>query len=350
LFLNNPEQLIASDLGDPALGDKTVYRVAVGGTNRSFFEHVNRSGRTIGFGIQAYNAGTSTVRVKVVASGWVVGILGGAPFADLFAGHGSAPEVVLAPGRSTWLLRKDEGVAQGSFFSGVVDFDITGGELIINHIAYDSFAALDGSTSELGYVQRVEPDGTHEARMYKGIATASEADLGTLDCIVDDTTAGLLPVRVARYDLAAGAFLAPAVATGWTTHIGPAQNAAATTSDMVAIEDAPWRFEVLAASDGEGRPGNLGNWGVVYRTHLRVTNHGSVSRRVAYVISASPGAGAVIASSSGTAWVSARIEKGTTVELGAIRVAPGETRELEILWVLGGPSGGGIAHGISVDF
>ncbi len=350
LFLNNPEQLIDADLGDATLGDKTLYRATVNGANRSFYEHVNRTNRTVGFGIQVYNPGPASVRVDVVAAGWVVGILGGAPFADALGGAGDAAEVVLDAGRSTWIVRHDDQVPAGAFFSGVVDFDVSGGAVIVNHIAYDNFAALDGSTSELGYVQRIEPDGTHEARMYKGIASASETTLGPLDVTLDDDLpAGPVPVHVARFDRTRGEYANPIIATEWTTHIGPAQNANATASDMVSFDYADWRFSVWSDSDGEARPANLGNWGIVYSARVRVDNRGTRARRIAYVVRASPGAGAVIASRNTGAWSSRRLEKGTTFELGAVVVPAGEVRELSVQWVLGGPSGGGIANHLVVD-
>ena len=349
LFLNNPEQLITSDLGDATLGDKTLFRVTASGACRSFFEHVNRAGRTIGFGIQVYNPGPATVSVTVGAAGWVASILGGAPFADAFNGMGAAAPVTLTAGKSTWILRRDEAVTHNTFFSGVVDFDVEGGGVIVNHIAYDSFGALDGSTNDLGYVQRVEPDGTHEARMYKGVASASEADAGTLEVTVGDAV-GALPIRVARYDLGTGTYGAATEVRDWTTHIGPAQNASATTGDMVGFTYGAWTFDPLRASDGEGRYPNLGNWGVVYRLRVRVTNDGSATRTVTYRVSASPGAGAGIArSASGGAWTSHRLEKGVALDLGAVTVPAGATRELDVAWVLGGPSGGGLKNELWVD-
>jgi len=351
LFLNNPEQLIASDLGDAALGDKTLFRVTATGACRSFFEHVNRAGRTIGFGIQVYNPGPSTVTVAVRATGWVASIEGGVPFADALNGVGASAPVELAAGRSTWILRKDEAVSHGTFFSGVVDFDVAGGSVIVNHVAYDSFAGLDGSTTELGYVQRVEPDGTHEARMYKGVATASEADAGTLELALDDATpAGPLPIRVARFDLGAGAHLPLVEQRAWTSHIGPAQNASATTSDMVGFVYGPWFFDPLSPSDGEGRHPNLGNWGVVYRLSARVRNDGARQRRVSYRVTASPGAGAGLArQAQGGAWSAHRLERGEAIELGAVLVPANATRELVVAWVLGGPSGGGLNNEIVVE-
>jgi len=62
LFLNNPEQVISVDLGDATLGDTTLYRVTATGACRSFFEHVNRTGRTIGFGPSSRGSSTSMSR------------------------------------------------------------------------------------------------------------------------------------------------------------------------------------------------------------------------------------------------------------------------------------------------
>jgi len=351
-FLNNPEQLVLSDLGDAALGDVTLYRVTASGACRSFFEHVNKTGRTIGFGIQVYNPGPGARTIDVRAAGFVASIQGGEPFADALGGAGDAAPIELAAGASTWILRRDEAIAAGAFFSGVVDYDVTGGGVIVNHTAYDAFGGLDGSTSELGYLQRVEPDGTHEARMYKGRASASEVTLEGLAWTVDDATpAGPLPVRVRRYDLIGGAYGVPIVASAWTSHIGPSQNVAATTSDMVSFDLPGWGvFDPLVRSDGEDKYPNLGNWGVIYRVAARVDNEGASPRVIRARIEASPGAGAVIAArAGGGAWSAFRLEAGQARVLASTTVPAGHGAILEVAWVLGGPSGGAIKNEIVLE-
>jgi len=346
-FLNNPEQLVSVDLGDGDLGDKTLLRVSASGPCRSFFEHVNETGRTIGMGVQVYNPGPGERTVTVRGVGFVASIEGGVPFAEALDGEGAAAPIMLAAGASTWILRRDEAVPDGRFFSGVVDYDVDGGAVIVNHTAYDRFAGLDGSTSELGYVQRIEPDGTHEARMYKGRASASEAVLTPLELRFDEATAqGALPVRVRRWDLTTSTFEEPVEATSWISHIGPGQNVAATTSDMVTIELASFgTFDARTQSDGEGKYPNLGNWGVVYRLSARVTNEGTTTRTVTLRITASPGAGAALAWAVGDgAWSAHRLAAGATLDLEAATIGPGASAALDASWVLGGPSGGAIRH------
>jgi len=223
--------------------------------------------------------------------------------------------------------------------------------VILNHTAYDSFAGLDGSTTELGYVQRVEPEGTHEARLHKGIASASEADVGTRDEVIDDATpAGALPIGVARYDFEIGGYGASSDVRDWTIHIGPAQHPGAITSDLVGFAYGPWSFDPLTMSDGEGRYPNLGNWGVVYRLRVHVRNAGALARTLTYRVTASPGAGAGPARQvdDGT-WSAHRLERGEVLDLGAATVPAGTTRELAVAWVLGGPSGGGLENELGVD-
>ncbi|HRE89344.1 MAG TPA: hypothetical protein PK095_09400, partial [Myxococcota bacterium] len=248
-FLNNPEQLLTTELGDSDLMDTTLLRVTASGPSRSFFEHVNKSGRTIGFGVQAYNPGPQAATIAVEGVGYTVGIEGGRPFAAALSGEG-ATTLTLNPGQSSWLLRRDESVPSGSFFSGVVDFTVTG-SVVINHIAYDRFDRLDGSTAERDYVTRIEPDGTSEARMYKGVASASEAALELAFTVDDGTATGPLPVSVRRYDLASQRYGDWLEETRWLSHIGPSQNAASSVTDMVSFVFRAWTFDPLVRSDAE---------------------------------------------------------------------------------------------------
>ena len=218
----------------------------------------------------------------------------------------------------------------------------------MNHVAYDAFGNLDGSTTELGYVQRIEPDGTHEARMYKGTATASEATFEATFA-VRDADSGALAVRTRRWDTGSGQWLAPVLDDGWTTHIGPGQNAGATVSDMVSFVLGAWRFDPLVASDGEGRFPNLGNWGVTYRGRFVVENQGTRSRRVTWRLAASPGAGAAFAKGVAGVWSAVRLAAGAETNLAAVDVPAGGSAVLEASMVLGGPSGGALRQSLRVD-
>ncbi|MFO0750783.1 MAG: hypothetical protein U1F43_34705 [Myxococcota bacterium] len=349
-FLNNPEQLTTTELGDATLMDATLLRTTASGLSRSFFEHVNRSGRTLGFGIQLYNGGATPVTVTVRGVGFTVGIDGGALFAAALNGAGAVAPASLAAGASVWILRRDESVPTGSFFSGVVDFDVDGGAVTVNHIAYDAFAGLDGSTAERDYVQRVEPDGTHEARMYKGVASASEVAFEPTFTLAADALPGPLPVRTRRWDPALADYTAAVPDDGWTSHIGPGQNAAATTSDMVSFAFRAWRFDPLAASDGEDRYPNLGNWGVVYRLRATLHNDGATARTVAWRVTASPGAGAGLATATGDdAWVARHLDAGESFTPAVVTVPAFGTAVLDAGLVLGGPSGGALRPALVLE-
>jgi hypothetical protein len=347
-FSNNPEQLLTTELGDSDLMDATLLRVTAIGPSRSFFEHLNKSGRTIGFGVQVYNPGPGQATVTVRGVGFTVGISGGIPFADAFNGVGSAPAKTLAAGQSTWIFRRDDSVPNGSFFSGVVDFDVNA-PVTVNHIAYDDFAKLDGATAERDYVQRIEPDGTHEARMYKGVATASEATFAPTFAFSTLTPSGPLTVINRRFDLVGQTYGPPLTEDAWTSHIGPSQNAAATMSDMVSFLFRTWRFDPLVKSDGEGRYPNLGNWGVVYRLRAKLRNEGNLSRKVTWRLVASPGAGAGLAKTSGGAWTSHQLAAGASLNLGTVTVPAFGEVVLEGAMVLGGPSGGALKQSLVLE-
>lgn len=354
-FLNNPEQLKTTELGDSDLMDTTLLRVTAHGPSRSFFEHINKSGRTIGFGVQAYNPGPGTATLSVEGLGFTVGIEGGRPFAAALSGEGGST-LSLAAGQSAWLLRRDESVPSGSFFSGVVDFTVTG-SVIVNHIAYDRFDRLDGSTAERDYVTRIEPDGTSEARMYKGVASASEAVL-ELDVFVDDQMSGPISVITRPFDLASGTYLTPVITSSWVSHIGPSQNAASSVTDMASFVFRTWTFDPLVRSDAEGKYPNLGNWGLVYRLSVVVENRGARDRSVSWRVQASPGAGAGLAKRTLTGsagpdprggWTSHQLAAGATLTMATVSVPAGQTRLLEGAMVLGGPSGGALRNSLVAD-
>ncbi len=346
-FSNNPEQLLTTELGDSDLMDATLLRVTANGPSRSFFEHLNKSGRTIGFGVQVYNPGPNAATLTVSGVGYTIGIDGGTPFAEAFNGEGSLPPKVLAAGQSTWLLRADDTVPNGSFFSGVVDFEVSE-PVTVNHIAYDTFSKLDGSTAERDYEQRIEPDGTHEARMYKGVASASEAAFSPVFVFDGATPAGPLQVETRRWDLNLGTFLAPLVESLWISHIGPSQNAASSVTDMVNFRFRSWVFDPLVKSDGEGKYPNLGNWGVVYRFSATLRNEGPNPRRANWRMTASNST-AQLAKTSGGAWTAHTVSPNANLTLATVVVPAFGEATLEGAMVLGGPSGGALRQAVILE-
>lgn len=355
IYVNNPEQITTADLGDSNYGDAAIMRATgVQGKQRCYFEHLNRTGFTIGYGIQLYNPNSTSVTVTVQGSGFEASTQGGQPFAQMF-GNYSTPgaSYTVGPGRVLWLLRRDAAVANNTFFSGVVDFSVDGGGVTINHIAYRSFGALDGSTRYIGYVQRIEPDGTQEARVYKGLNPNTMAIAADLDFVIGDSDpAGVLAVSYPNYDLNAGAYGSSVVrANGWYTNIGPANNANAVASDMFAFDLPGWgRIDPFARSDGEGKYPNLGNWGVVYVVRGKVTNTGTRTRQLSVNLKANPSASAAIAyRGSDGVWRSTVVSAGSNIRYYSFSVAPGGTVNYEASFVLGGPSGGNLLQSVALN-
>lgn len=356
IFVNNPEQIFPGDLGDGNYGDKTIMRTTgVTGAYRDYFEHLNRTGFTIGHGVQLYNPNATSVTVRINGSGYEASVNGGLPFKQMFSNYSSTGTSYIVPaGGSRWLMRNDNSVANNSFFSGVIDFVVSGGPVTINNIAYRSFASLDGSTAYMGYIQRVEPDGTHEARVYKGTSGYTEVTAGSLDfSISDGDGAGVLPVRYPNYNLTAGGYGSPVTRTGgWVSHIPPSNNANAITNDMLAFNMPGWGplIDPVVKSDGEGKYPNLGNWGVVYVTSGTVTNNGSRTRSLSINLKANPTSSARIAYRGGDGiWRDLTIAAGANVQHYTFSVPAGGMTTFQSRFVLGGPSGANLTQSISLN-
>ncbi|MER3426805.1 MAG: hypothetical protein C4334_01705 [Pyrinomonas sp.] len=355
IYVNNPEQITAADLGDSNYGDAAIMRATgVQGKQRCYFEHLNRTGFTIGYGIQLYNPNSTSVTVTVQGSGFEASVQGGRPFAQMLSNYStSGTSYTVGPGRVLWLMRQDAAVANNTFFSGVIDFNVDGGSVTINHIAYRSFGALDGSTTYIGYVRRIEPDGTDEARVYKGLNPNTMAIAADVDFVVGDgDPAGVLAVSYRSYDLNSGAYGSSVIRpNGWYTNIGPANNANAVASDMFAFDMPGWgRIDPFSRSDGEGKYPNLGNWGVVYVVKGKVTNVGAKTRQLSVNLKANPSASAAIAyRGSDGVWRSMVVSAGSNVRYYSFSVAPGSTVSYEAMFVLGGPSGGNLLQSIALN-
>lgn len=356
IFVNNPEQIFSGDLGDANYGDKTVMRTTgVTGAYRNFFEHLNRTGFTIGHGVQLYNPNSTAITVKINGSGYEATVNGGRPFKQMFSNYSSIGTAYTVPaGGSRWLMRNDNSVLNNSFFSGVIDFTVSGGPVTINNIAYRSFGALDGSTAYMSYIQRVEPDGTHEARVYKGVSSYTEATASNLDFNISDAdAAGVLPVRYPNYNLTTGGYGSPVTRTnGWVSHIPPSNNANAITNDMFSFLMPGWGplIDPVIKSDGEGKYPNLGNWGVVYVTEGSVSNSGTRTRNLSLNVKANPTSSARIAYRGGDGvWRDLTIAAGSNVQHYTFSVPAGGFVTFQSRFVLGGPSGGNLVQSITLN-
>ncbi|HZH75351.1 MAG TPA: hypothetical protein VEY88_04915 [Archangium sp.] len=138
---------------------------------------MNRSGYTLGYGIQLYNPNAFSVTVAVHGSGWVTNAYGGAPWRQLFNAWSQAGTSYTVPAYGVlWVMRKDASIPNGNFFSGVVDFTVSGGSVQVHNHAYRSFAAINGTAQYMGYVRRISPYNNHnEALVYKGTSPYTEA-------------------------------------------------------------------------------------------------------------------------------------------------------------------------------
>lgn len=347
--VNNPEQIYNVDLGDVTLGNTVIYRDTIApGAYRNWFSHVNRSGATIGYAIQIRNNGTVPAVVTRRPSGFTTGLLGGAPFALMLNNTSFSPvQTTLNPGQSFWLWRNDNAVPNTQFFNGVIDFDVSGGPVEVDNVAYRSFAALTGTRSYMGYIQRTEPDGTRESRVYKGMTPFSRTQSSFLEFGVTDATPnGPLMVTVRDFLLSTQKETEARRRTYWFTNIGTAQNSEAVMRDMVAWNMPGWgMIDPYRRTDGTGNFPNLGNWGVEYVVRGRVNNRGAQTRTFTLNLTAPAGGGSPIAlrGTSGT-WTHFKIDAGTTRSYLTVTVPGRTTVPFEGRYFLGGPGAGSLRN------
>jgi hypothetical protein len=378
LFENNPEQLVVgytapdgvtySDLADPGLGQKSLLRQSVApGQYRNFFEHVNYTGRTINFGIQVYNpSSTTTATVTVRGKGFVVGTGGGRPFADAFATPLNTT-YTLAPGRSAWIFRSDADynnqrpINANNFFSGVVDFDVSGTTVFVTDLAYQNFVYLT-SWSYMGYITRqpANPNDAPESRVYKGTMTGGT--ITNLSFTINDSTAiGDLPVQYPRYlNDGTGKYVASSTivsGTNWYTHELPWRENSSSTAIVVANDmsniEMPGFGTVYALQPtlGTGSPynyANLANWGVVYHQKVTITNGGTRSRSFQMRLGTASGGAAPLAyRGSDGLWRYGSLTGGA-LPYYSNTVPAGTTKAFDAYYVIGGPAVGRIRNSVYV--
>jgi len=355
IFVNNPEQLRAEDLADARHGAHAIYRDRIGeGAHRAFFEHLNVSGRTIGYGVSLTNPGSTPLEVRVGGQGFEASMRGGEPLRAVLRGEGAqAGTRTLAPGERMYLMRRDQAVRNLAFFSGAVDFEVRGGEAVVEAFAHEGTGEVPRTLGYLGYVQRTEVDGTRESRMYKGHSPTGEVLARDVDFTLDDSVSnGTLPVWHETYDLDARAYRPPSLSEGgWFTHIGPRYQERAVTRDMAVFDMPGWgRVDATEPTDGTSQYPNLGNWGIVYTVEGKVANHGTCPRRVTLNLIANPRHGASFAwRNTDQPWAAGTLTRGERMVCDSFVVAPGQTRPYRASFVLGGPSGGNLRQFFTVS-
>lgn len=350
LFSNNPEEIradeYACDLADPIEVSanscaKSLMRIenAVGNF-RDWWEHGNKTGKTISYGVRIHNRNSFSINYAVQGIGFVFDGTqrGGQEFIDALLGKGAVAEQELESGESAWIFLSDSATPIGpnKYFTGVVDFSITGGPATIENLAFINTPAE--GLGDSGYVQRVIGR-VHESLVYKGLASASETHAHSIDFQIDDSTSiGRLPVGTRRFlqpeqhewdtprvDNRCEAGSYPlcrgdvgrfsddmSVSDHWVTHIAPdpfdknPKRARAVVTDMATIltpgfpsgchplsEDAfdacllfsPFYKNFYADFEQWLYP-NWGNWAIHYKMSGSVRNFGDRTRRIHYGIRA----------------------------------------------------------------
>ena len=353
IYVNNPEQLYNSDLGDATLGNTVIYRDKLSvGNYRNWYEHTNRSGNTIGYAIRLLNTGTQTASIRTRGKGFVTGLQGGKPFSDMLSTYSTPGALTtLLPGQSTYIYQLNNLATDGTFFSAVVDFDVTAGNVLVENIAYRSAAALTGNRSYQGYIQRVESDGTRCSRQYKGRSPYYAVQVSSLNFVINDTNLGPLNVRTRDYNLTTRSYSAPVTRNYWMSNIGPSQNSQAVTNDMLSFNMPGWGvISPLAATDGDGKYPNIGNWAVMYTISGSVQNLGTITRNLSVNLQAPAGGGAPIAyRGNDGVWRELKINAGSNIQYYTFSVAPGATTKFDARYILGGPGAGAERNTIAVN-
>lgn len=343
LFVNNPEQIKeAEDFADKDLGHHTIFEETVSGSARVFFEHTNRSGFPIRYGVQLFNPNKTAVRVTLEGSGFIANSYGGEPFRQLFTQR-QARVQMLGPQQSLWLLNSSAPIPNRAFLSGVADFSVSGGRVVLTAFAYRNAGQLDGKSTYQGYITRQDYDPvtkrtTDESRLYKGTMACAELVADGVNFVFDDSHSGALEVQ---FQSRRGEIK---TATGWNTHtLG---NPEALQGDMLDIR-MPEGTIIRATGHREA---NLGNWGVVYTLRGQVKNNGKRARCVS--ISLEPTSRTETASiawreRSGV-WRADRLAVLGRKAYYQFLAPAGEIVSYETSMVLGGPSSTNLRHTVSV--
>lgn len=351
IAINNPEQLTTDDLADSNFGSKVIYRQLLRpGSYRNWFEHVNRSGGTIGYAVSLRNIARNVATFRIRGRAFDVGLLGGKCFSDLLSNYATGTTVNISPGSTVWIWRNDNAVTNTNFFSGVIDFELTGGSIEIDNIAYRNFANIAKGRTYMGYITRVEPDGTRCARQYKGIAPVTTVQTNLLAFTINDLNTGALTVTTSDYNLTTQTYGNPTQRTFWFTNIGPGQNTQAVTSDMLSWDMPGWGLvNPLTRSDATNNFPNLGNWAVEYSVRGSVSNEGTRSRTISINLQAPAGGGSPIAYRGGDGvWRHLKINAGSNIQYFTLAIPAGQTRSFDARYILGGPGAGSLRNTITL--
>jgi hypothetical protein len=284
IFVNNPELLIPDDFADNGTTPYSLYTLPVraGGTYRDFAEHINDFNQTgrrrIGYALFFYNptGATATVTIKAKSGGNPCAVGGGTFFADVFSNHSGPFDVRTVPPGGQALVALTGSAPDFAFTGGcvssVADFDVAGSDLTLHHIVYSDISRIafnaSGYTPQ-GYI--TTPNQT--ARYYKGLSPDNAVSSSLSFTLRAGDVNKAMPVRYREYT---GNVTDNVI---WPSNIDAGHRANAIDSDLVTFtfQRAPgaqvWQFGPRSL-DGFSPPkiANLGNWGVVYKNQVTVTN------------------------------------------------------------------------------
>ena len=291
IFVNNPELLIADDFADNGTTPYSLYTLTLrnGQNYRDFAEHINDfslSGRrNIGYGFMFKNNGNTNVRVTIKrkSGGNPCAIGGGAFFADVFSNQTGAFDVrTIGPGAQAFVALTGTApnfAVTGGCISSVADFDVSGGDLTMHHLVYSD--ARNIATNASAYVAMdyvTSPAQT--ARYYKGISDFTAVTARVSFTLNNSDVNKAMPMQYREYT---GRFTDNLI---WLSNINAGHRPEAMDSDLVTFNfqrtGAPtWNFGPRTL-DGFNPPtiANLGNWGVVYRNEVSISNPTQFNRTV----------------------------------------------------------------------
>ena len=417
IFVNNPERLeigltdttpgsvtrgsTFSDLADATLGRKSLLNMTIEpGSYRNVFEHVYNFSRAttpiaatrpIAYGVMIFNPNATNITVTTRGKGFVTGTATAAqPFVDLF--NNPAPQtIIVRPNRYQFLLKSDTdygaaGVINvGSFFTGVVDFDVSGGRCKVVNIAFQDVATvsafLDANAKPVadpaialadaeysGFVtRRYSQVSAPESRVYKGLMTypntlASDGGVvaNLLFTITDATPIGALFVTYPLYvrDATTG-IASPSTtnvsAAGWYTHNTPLRDTTAIKmvgTDMLDILMPGYgTVYSLASTYAPNTPfaqSNVGNWGVMYRDVVTVSNTSGSARTITLTLNNSSGGGSPIAYKNDAGAWQQTVVRATLFTYRTVTVPANTTRVIEGTFTLVCPGVGTLFHAVNV--
>lgn len=419
IFVNNPEKIVLrykesvtssptfgtifDDLADPGRGQKALFRMTLEpGNYRDNFEHVYRGYLDSGdpslgtaapahYAVHLYNPNSVPIIVTIVGKGFRTGTEGGRPLADMLNAEQIGNRSYVAPvtyriaaKRSLWLMRTDidygrsrplNQSTQGTFFSGAVDFDVSGGPFIVTHLAYQSFRSLT-NWADMGFIARTNATATNtsappESRVYKGLMahpteeTSPGGVVTNLTFTVNaNTPAGELPVTYPKYvDIGGRNFAESSTetidASFWVTHNIPSRRSDAVSNDMYDTLmpgfGTVWALSPVVAPNTPFREANIANWGIMYHDAVTVVNNDTKDRRFSLTLNNFSTSGGNIAYlSNAGVWEYRRLQGvgGANPQPFAYRtftVPAGTVQKVDAYFILGSPSVGTVRHALEVS-